>query len=371
LKDRESYIDNIRVFLTMLVILHHAAITYGAPGGWYYKEEADGFATGLLFTVFVSTNQAFFMGLFFFLSSYFIPASYDRKGESKFILDRLKRLGIPLVFYSLVIAPFTIYIAIAHQYPGLSFKDYYLNREHWIEVGVLWFTAALLLFTCIFWLTQRFRDRKGFSPLPLPGNKSIFLFAIALGIISFLVRIVFPIGVTLPPFGFQLAHFPQYIALFTVGIIAYRNQWLPALPSTRGKLWLWLAVGLVFIGFPCIYILKVITHTEVDAFLGGFTIQSFVNAIWEQLLGISIILALLAIGKYKWNSQGPLLKALSRYAYVVYIIHPLVLVSIAVLLKDLHLVGIFKFFITGILTIAISFLIGALLVRTPLIKEVV
>ncbi|SKC40707.1 acyltransferase family protein [Ohtaekwangia koreensis] len=371
MRERESYIDNIRVFLTMLVILHHAAITYGAPGGWYYKEEADGFAAGLLFTVFVSTNQAFFMGLFFFLSSYFIPASYERKGESKFILDRFKRLGIPLIFYSLVIAPLTIYTAIAHQYPELSFKDYYLNREHWIEVGVLWFTAALLLFTCIFWLTQRFRDKRDFSPLPLPGNKSVFMFAIALGVISFLVRIVFPIGVTLPPFGFQLAHFPQYIALFTIGIIAYRNQWLPALPSTRGKLWLWLAVGLVFIGFPCIYILKFITHTEVDAFFGGFTIQSFVNAIWEQLLGISIIVALLSIGKYKWNNQSRLLKELSRSAYAVYIVHPLILVCISILLKDFSMNSLLKFAISGISAVAISFMAGMLLVRIPIVKDVV
>lgn len=371
MKDRENYIDNIRVLLTMLVVLHHAAVTYGASGGWYYKEEAGGLATQLPLTIFVSVNQSFFMGLFFLLSSYFIPSSYERKGTGKFLLDRFKRLGIPLVFYSLVISPVTIYIAIAHQYPGLSFKDYYLNREHWIETGVLWFTAALLIFTSAFVLLQYFSSKKDKRSSKFPGNRSLFIFAIVLGIISFFVRIVFPIGWTLSPLGFQFAHFPQYIALFTIGIIAYRNQWLATLSYQQGKVWLWAAVALIIIGFPGIYILKIITRSELDAFLGGATIQSFVNALWEQLLGISIIVALLSIGKYTLNNQGAFLKTLSRSAYAVYIIHPFVLVCISIQLKDFSIAPLLKFVISGVLAIAVSFIAGTLLVRIPFMRDVV
>jgi len=32
---RTDFLDRIRVVLTALVILHHAAIMFGAPGGWY------------------------------------------------------------------------------------------------------------------------------------------------------------------------------------------------------------------------------------------------------------------------------------------------------------------------------------------------
>ena len=39
---RIYYIDNLRIFLIALVVLHHLAITYGGPGGWYYVEnESD------------------------------------------------------------------------------------------------------------------------------------------------------------------------------------------------------------------------------------------------------------------------------------------------------------------------------------------
>jgi len=33
------YIDNVKIILTILVILHHTFITYGASGGWYYTQK--------------------------------------------------------------------------------------------------------------------------------------------------------------------------------------------------------------------------------------------------------------------------------------------------------------------------------------------
>jgi peptidoglycan/LPS O-acetylase OafA/YrhL len=74
--NRAFYIDRIRVVLTALVVFHHTAITYGAPGGWYYRELPLSLSlTGLLLILFVSVNQAYFMGFFFLLSGYFTPAS--------------------------------------------------------------------------------------------------------------------------------------------------------------------------------------------------------------------------------------------------------------------------------------------------------
>jgi len=35
---RLFFIDNLRVFLIILVIMFHLAITYGAAGSWYYQD---------------------------------------------------------------------------------------------------------------------------------------------------------------------------------------------------------------------------------------------------------------------------------------------------------------------------------------------
>jgi glucan biosynthesis protein C len=80
-KSRLLYIDNLRILLTILVIMHHFAIGYGAPGGFYYSENGPmSDVSEILLTLFVAINQAFFMGFFFMISSYFSPGSIDRKG---------------------------------------------------------------------------------------------------------------------------------------------------------------------------------------------------------------------------------------------------------------------------------------------------
>lgn len=368
---RELYIDNIRVCLTALVILHHTAITYGGPGSWYFKEDIQsGVIESLVLTIFVATNQAFFMGLFFFLSSYFISASLVKKGGPRFMADRFVRLGIPMVFYSLVISPCTIYIMlVVDRHLPISFIDYYTHQEQWINIGVLWFTCALLLFTTVFYFLDRWVPRP--VKIDAPGDGSLFNIAIALGFVSFLVRIFFPIGWTLSPVGFQFAHFPQYIIMFTAGIFAYRNDWLSYLNYRRGKFWIGIALLIIVLGFPGIYLLKIVTHSGFDVFMGGVSIQSFVNSMWEQLLGLSLIVGVIALFKQKWNDQSRFMREMSRSAYAVYIIHPFILVFIALLFKETVMAATTKFLITGSLSVVLSFGFGFLLTRVPLINKVI
>jgi fucose 4-O-acetylase-like acetyltransferase len=115
---RDLYIDRLRSVMTVMVILHHTAITYGAPGGWFWMElKPSASPSSLLLTLFVTTNQAYFMGFFFMLAGYFSPASLERKGYARFIGDRFLRLGLPLLAFGLVLGPLTA--AIVTGAPGL------------------------------------------------------------------------------------------------------------------------------------------------------------------------------------------------------------------------------------------------------------
>src|ERR1700675_4119657 len=116
---REFYIDRLRSVMTVFVILHHTAITYGAPGGWFFNElKPSGSVSSLLLTLFCATNQAYFMGFFFLLAGYFTPGSLERKGYPRFIIDRLLRLGVPLLAFGLMLGPLTAAMVTAAEGHG-------------------------------------------------------------------------------------------------------------------------------------------------------------------------------------------------------------------------------------------------------------
>ncbi|PWB62604.1 MAG: hypothetical protein C3F14_09685 [Deltaproteobacteria bacterium] len=92
---RLFFVDNIRIFLTILVILHHLMVIYAGTGDFPYKEGREDEIVNALGGWFCAVNQSYFMGLFLLVSAYFVPGSYDRKGAGRFVKDRLIRLGIP------------------------------------------------------------------------------------------------------------------------------------------------------------------------------------------------------------------------------------------------------------------------------------
>ncbi|WP_145950395.1 acyltransferase family protein, partial [Paenibacillus sp. Y412MC10] len=85
MNNRIYYLDHIRVFLTILVLFHHAALPFTQIG--FYVSDMENGTTSSLLEFFVAINQAFFMGFFFFLSGYFTPLSFERKVPSQFVKD--------------------------------------------------------------------------------------------------------------------------------------------------------------------------------------------------------------------------------------------------------------------------------------------
>jgi peptidoglycan/LPS O-acetylase OafA/YrhL len=72
---RLAYIDNVRIFLSMLVVAHHAGQPYGSDGWWLFQSPLRSGWIGLFFGV----NEAFFMGLFFLMAGYFPPAAWTAR----------------------------------------------------------------------------------------------------------------------------------------------------------------------------------------------------------------------------------------------------------------------------------------------------
>ena len=220
-KSRLFYIDNLRIFLISLVVLHHFSITYGAPGGWYYNESQADFPGIIPLIIFVATNQSFFMGMFFLVSAYFSAASLNRKTPQQFLKSRLIRLGIPLLIFFFLLNPLTIFI---HHYfiqnENISIFGLIANPNAW-GFGPMWFVEALLIFTLIFLIIRLLKIKVSAK---FPSTLLILLSAILIGLIQFTIRLKFPVGWSIPFTNFQLPYFIQYIFLFAIGIIAFQNN---------------------------------------------------------------------------------------------------------------------------------------------------
>ena len=371
---RLFFVDNIRVFLTILVILHHLMIIYAGSGGWIHMEGREDEITNAVGSWFCASNQAYFMGLFLLISAYFVPGSYDRKGPARFLADRLIRLGIPLAVYGWIVRPLFIYyvlhrgegLALGRWYRGAYFRDYGL-----LGGGPLWFIELLLIFSLVY-VAVRLAARR-YRPGPpaegrFPGGGRVALFALLLGVVTFLARLEFPVNSRFEPLNLQFGNFAQYIALFAAGLVAYRRNWLLSLPDRAGRRWLAIAIGLVLI-FPPMALLAGAENDE--PFLGGWHWQAMLNAQWEAFLCASMCIGLVYLFRRRCNRQGAAGRELSRAAYTAYLIHEPVITWLAVAAMGVTLYPLLKFAAAALVAVPLCFALAAIIRRLPYFDRVV
>jgi len=374
-RGRLLFIDNLRILLITLVIMVHLSVTYGGVGGWYYREDQPDTISFVVLTWHNGASQAFFMGFLFMISGYFTPGSYDRKGPWRFLRDRLLRLGIPMLCYDFVVNPLLAYPLIqvgAQESRGSYFEllARYYSTFH-MGTGPLWFVEALLIFAILYvlWRAVTTSKREG-GQRRFPTTKQVTLFAFILGTVTFIVRIWLPLGWAFGPLNLQFPFFPQYICLFVVGILAYRNNWFMLIEVTMGRVWLTIAIIFIVILFPALFVSGGALNGDVSAFAGGVHWQCFAYALWEQFVGVAMIVGLVVLFREKLNLQGRLAKAMSASAYTAYIIHAPVVVFLSLAMRDVQLYPLVKFALAALIAVPACFGLGNLIRNLPLARRI-
>jgi peptidoglycan/LPS O-acetylase OafA/YrhL len=372
---RDFYIDRLRSVMTALVILHHTAITYGGAGGWFWREiETSAAPSSVLLTLFCATNQAYFMGFFFLLAGYFTPAALERKGYARFIGDRFLRLGLPLLAFGLVLGPLTAAIVTLAQGDGFWPTIVSLwQRKHFIN-GPLWFAQALLIFSLGY---SAWRSVFGSplapsqrTPRPVPASPWWLVSALGTAAAALAIRQFVPVGENV--FGLQLGYFAGYIFLFAVGIAAWQHDWLRQLTWKQSRTWI---ITLV-VAWPCLPVGIAVADAIKGGpgksnFSGGFSWTAILYALWEPFVAWGLIAAWLLVFRERMNQSSSFWSWLNRRAYAVYIIHPPILVSIALLLHGWGAPALVKFGVTGVLTCVACWLASDPLVRLPGVRSIV
>ena len=381
---RLFFVDHLRAFRIILVIMLHLAFTYGSSINlWYYHDTTNALTVGLVTSLLV-IGQAFGMGLFFLISAYFTPGAYDRKGAGPFLRDRLLRLGLPLLIYDSLINPFVVYIAAG--FPGSYWQFYtgYLLSLRGIGQGPSWFIEALLFFAmfyalwrvCSNWWSHA-HPRKA-TPMrsipsaythPYPTTEEMLLFIVGLALITFVVRIWFPMGWWFQPLNLMFAEFPQYISMFILGLIAYRRRWLTSIPDAVGKRWFWVALVNLLV-FVSVSALSGIGGGSIDYFLGGLHWQALVYASWEAIMCVAMGTGLLVFFRKHLNRPGRAWDFLSANGYAAYIFHPVIVVGLAYSLHTVALYPLLKLGTAVIIAVPLSFLISSVIRKIPFASRV-
>ena len=336
---RLIYLDNLKVCLTALVIFHHAGQAYGDGGAWPYSPSNPAEVMPWIWHFF-SVNAAFFMGLFFLISGYFVPASYDKQGGRQFVRKKLIRLGIPLLLMGGLISVISGKFEIAH----------------------MWYIESLLVFCLVYALIRQFYKSATGDCSSKPTIIGLLIFGSIMGIGSYLIRRVspqdhwiWPLGII--PLPMEPAHYLQYVMMFTIGVLAYRFDWLKKMSN---------ATGAVSLAIGCLLALGI--YLRNGGAWNNFVGQWF--GIYESLLCVFFCFGLLWLFREYGNWSGRFWQWCAGQAYGAYIFHLLLMIGLQYATDGIWMGAFGKFMFIGVVITIASFVFTWVLRLIPGVKKV-
>ena len=336
---RLYYLDNLKVCLTVLVIMHHAGQAYGNGGDWAYTPSNPAEFMPWIWHFF-STNAAFFMGLYFFISGYFVPRSFDKQGTKQFVHKKLLRLGVPLLFMGGIISI-------------LSGKP---------EIGHMWFVESLLVFCLIYALIRQWVQPVNGACYSKPTIIGLLVVALLMGVGSYVIRQISPQDHWIWPFGIiplpmEPAHYLQYVMMFVLGILAYRFQWLDKMSNRVGSMALHIGIALAMGNY-------LRDGGPWDAFVW----QWF--GIYESLMCVFISFGLIWLFREFVSTTSRFWQWCAAQSYGAYMFHLLLMIVLQNAMDSIWIGAFGKFLFIGVVTTVLSFHLTWMVKMIPGFKKV-
>lgn len=351
---RLVFLDNLRVVLIAMVIVHHVGQAYGPVGAWWPVQEpvrAD------ILGPFFMVNRTFGMSLFFMIAGYFAALSCEKGGPKGLAKSRLQRLGIPLLIFTLLMVILQVFVLgpIEHGELGPVWP---------VDVIHFWFVQHLLLYSLGYalWRSLRRKDTEvRFSPADPPGFWSILAFSIGLALVIAIVRTWYDTDEWVYLFGYlRIApvDLPRDLGMFIIGTLAYRNNWVMRFPSRAG--YAWLLTGTLLASMWYMYDLWLVDVLAINDVVWGL-----IHPLWESLLCVSMCIGITVLFRDYVNLSGSLAREMALSTYAAYMLHVFVAVFFQSLARGFEVGPLSKFILVSLVTVPVSFLLGSL-IRRPL-----
>ena len=331
--ERVHYIDNIRWITISLLVIYHACMAYNTWGEKNYIFFKD--LKPLAFIVVLISP--WFMPLMFLLAGVSASYSLSKRGYGKFIGERFKRLGIPLLIGLIINTPILSYIAdLTHNHYQGNFIQHYVifysrftdlsGYDGGFALGHLWFLLALILISLIACLVIRL----------LPQNKTVML------ITGIVLAIAGAAAFDYKPLGKPLI---TYLCAFLLGYYFFsKKEFVKKLAEFKWEL-------------VAVFIISTVANAVLFVFAGG---PKILNNICNYSSLISGLPALICLGHDHLSFTGKLSESFSKMSYAFYIVHfPVVVLSQYFLsITGMHI--LLNFFLTLVIAYPLTYLICVL-----------
>ena len=353
--NRSYYVDWLRVLAILALFPFHTGQIYN-EAAFYVKDKVS----SLVIMGISDFIYQWHMPLFMFLAGIGSYYALRFRSGKKYLLERFKRLVIPLIFGTLVFVPLLTYFRmfgdpnrVWHEGFGhnaipefdKSYFEYYPDFFNGIypngnfEWGHLWFLAYLFTFSLIALpIFLYLKSEKGSwinDSIKKIVRKSsgIFLFFIPIAVIEVLLRRAYP---NMQNLISDWANFLMFITVFIFGFIMISDDKFGEAIDRHWKAALTIGL-LIAISLSLIYAGQIQTGlNEATSYIVEMILRGI--CIWFCLIGF------LGFGKRFLNRGGDFIKYASEAALPVYIIH-------------LPMVGILGFYVIKFdLPIAVKYL---------------
>jgi len=364
---RSAYADNLKVCLVVGVIVAHVTMAWSGLGTWVFDEPHVREPLLTIATLLAVIGSLFGMALFFLVAGVFTPRSLARKGLGRFLADRAIRLGVPMVFFAVVLSPIVEYVDPDNAGWDRGFGTFAVHIW-WPPVpGPTWFLGILLLFSAVYAVTRTVLPRRTTGPTPLRAWHLVTAGTV-IAIASYAVRFVVPLGQE--RWHLALGQAPAWVVGFTLGALAGERGWFDPIEPMMARHVRHLAWGALT---GCVVVIGVSSAlgADIDAFGGGGTWQSLVVAVLEGALVVAMSLWLLDVFRRRFDHQGQLSREMSRAAFAAFIVHQVVLVGLVLASRQVPWPPELEYASVSMLGVLGSFAIGSVLVRLPGVSRIV
>jgi len=361
LKTRRYDLDWLRVIAILILLFFHVGMFF-TTWDWHIKNNV----TSATFDAFMVFFHQWRMPLLLFISGAGTIYATARRSKKEFIIERHKRLMIPLIFSMFVIVPPQIYLEKIANYT--SYLDFYPSVLDLVPYPAgnfswhhMWFVLYLLIYSMMALpFISYLKSEKSASFLTRLEN----YFSLKWGFLSFVLPITLSQIILRPYFPNEThafiddwAYFTYYFFFFIAGICVASSDQLWMLLKEKRRFHLLVAViSLIFIQFLWnIPWEKLQNYLIID-----------INLLWQFnkiILTWAWIIAIIGYGQKYLNKNHPILKPANEAVYPFYILHQTVIILIAFPLTNVE-TGVFsKFIILSVLSLIATIGIYLIFVR--------